>query len=87
MVEVIPFMLFVLKILGDDPVAVTLERQPALFASEEECLAAADAMLDDIARRAHRERRDLRHWCLPVPGPDEFADLFEGEPSEARERS
>ena len=73
----VPFMLFVLKIVDEQPVHVTLERQPYLFESEEECFTAADKMLDNIARKAYLERENLRHWCLPMPDPREFDQLME----------
>ena len=80
-----PFMLFVLKLVDDEPVHVTLERQPYLFETEEECFAAADAMLDEIAREADMEREDLRHWCLPMPDPSELEDMIKRRDTAARE--
>ena len=81
----VPFMLFVLKIVDEQPVHVVLERQPVLFESQEECFAAADAMLDEIARDAHMERDDLRHWCLPLPDPGEFEQMIERRNAAKRE--
>ena len=81
----VPFMLFVLKIVDEQPVHVVLERQAILFESQEECFAAADAMLDEIAREAHMERDDLRHWCLPMPDPSEFEQLIERRDAAKRE--
>ena len=83
MIELIPFMLFLLGVSPEHP-EVGIERAPALYASEAECIEAGKEMVE--RRMIYREfyaNAEFSFRCLPVPSVEEYDDLFKRE-DEAR---
>ena len=77
MIELVPWMLILVWWHPDHPGKFEIERQPRLFASEDEC------RMDGENRAAGVEMYHLEHngmkvtyHCTPVPGSAEYDVLF-----------
>jgi len=70
MFELVPYMLMLAWVSPGQTGKVEIERVNQLFASAEACERAASGF---VAATRHG---GVSHFCLPVPGPEEFDSLF-----------
>ena len=86
MIELVPFMLFLLGVSPDHPGEAVMKRVPVLYASEAKCAEAGKEMVE--RREVYREfyaNAEFTFQCQPVPSVEEYDALFKRE-DEAREQ-
>ena len=69
----IPFMLFLLQPAGPEATEAELIRHPALYESEEDCLAAAEELKKRMIQATGSAPQS---FCIAMPDPSEFDVLF-----------
>ena len=73
MIELIPFMLFIMDLRDDGK----LSRHPMLYDSEESCLQAGRDLVAARVRAEEVDARQLKVVCERIPPIDEFHELFD----------
>lgn len=86
MIEIIPFMLFLLAIPDEGPGEVELSRYPALFETEAECREYGERVVHARVTMEHENATFFQVFCEPVPQGEEYENLFE-KLDEKRKRS
>ena len=84
MIELIPFMLFLLGVSPEHPGEAMMKRVPVLYASEEECIEAGKESVEShTVYREFYANAEFTFQCMPVPSAEEYDELLKSE-DEAR---
>lgn len=77
LIEFIPVMLFILGWNPENPDAITMQREPVLFASIADCEAASAKVLERM--RAEDAALQYTARCVEIPERSEFDELLNRE--------
>lgn len=89
MVEIIPFLLFLLEWSPDRPADIVLTRHEVVYIDEAACNAAGHQMMAEATNQeiddAAAEGRQRSFSCQPLPPREEFNAMMEREFGEGSE--